>query len=110
MSQWLLRQMAASCVALLSALTLPAQRLTVNPSSVLVPGTTVTIDYWNPSLANTDVTIEVQGGFPSPTTERIVMRLDKAGKGRGYWIVNPYWLTAGFNAPGCSEIGCLISR
>lgn len=95
---------------LILALGLSAQKLTVDPSGVLQAGTSVTVDYSNPSLANTDVTIEICGGFPVASIERVTIHLDDQGKGSGSWTVNGTWLSAGFNAPGVNEVSRLIRR
>ncbi len=110
MNRSMLRQLAAACVAFVFAAGLSAQKLTVNPSGILQAGSTVTINYSNPSLADTDVTIQVQGGFPVPSIEKVVIHLDAQGNGSGTWVVNRNWLTAGFNAPGVNEVMTLISR
>lgn len=110
MKQWLLRHLAATGVALLSALSLPAQKLTVNPSGVLQAGSTVQVSYSDPSQANTDVTVEIMGGFPIPQIERVTIHLDDAGNGSAAWNVNPFWLYVSFNAPGVNEVTAMILR
>lgn len=110
MNRWMLRQLAAAGVAFVFATGLSAQKLTVGPTGMIPAGSAVTLEYSDPSKAGQDIVIEVSGGFPTPSIEKVTIHLDAAGKGRATWNANGAWLTAGFNAPGCNEIVRMIQR
>ncbi|MBM4061444.1 MAG: hypothetical protein FJ265_10185 [Planctomycetes bacterium] len=99
---WLSRITWIVAITLLPAPGL-AQRLTVSPGDVLVAGTTATVVYENADLANQTVEVEISGGLP-PSSEKISIKLDAAGKGFGPWLVTSAWRSASFNAPGASEV------
>ena len=93
----------------LMAATVEAQSMRVSPGGVLVAGQSATISYSNPSLANTEVTIEVATGYPVPTVQNVVIHLDAKGHGTGSWLV-ANWSAASFNGPDVREIALPIRR
>ncbi len=95
-------------LALITA-TAEAQSMRVSPGGVLVAGQTATITYSNASLADTDVTIEVTGGFPVPVQQTVRIHLDAKGNGTGSWLVVG-WSSASFNGPDVREVALPIRR
>lgn len=93
----------------LMAATATAQSMRVSPGGVLVAGQTATISYSNPSLANTEVTIEVAGAFPAPAIQTVRIQLDAKGNGTGTWVVAA-WSAATFNGPDVREVALPIRR
>ncbi|MCK5945592.1 MAG: hypothetical protein KAI24_26620 [Planctomycetes bacterium] len=80
----------------------PTPTLTV--PTVLNAGTSASISYSNPALANQTIVIDVDDGMRTNTqTTQIEITLDASGKGTVSWTV-PEWFGANFNAPGCSEV------
>ena len=81
--------------------------LTLNQAS-LKSGTSVTLTYTNPAMANQVVIIDVDNGMRHGTLTAVVeITLDANGVGTGTWQV-PAWLGANFNAPGIAEVHRVI--
>ena len=97
------RGFAAVSALFLFAATAAAQVITVDPSTLLTAGDPATITYTNVNLANTEVTIEISGGFPVPEYQTLKIKLDATGKGSGTWIV-ANWCTAYFDAPSAAPV------
>ena len=94
----------ATAAALFVSTPLLAQSMSVTPDP-LVQGGTATIQYSNPALANTIVTIHIDNGMRRGTvTATVEILLDEKGDGTGSWTV-PAWFMANFNGPSVPEVG-----
>ncbi len=100
------RGFAALVGLFLSAAVAPAQTLSVSPSPVLTVGQTATVTYKDPARANTQITVEISGGFPLQT-HLLRITLDGDGKGSGTWTVAD-WVSAYFDAPGVTSLAMPI--
>lgn len=109
MSRQLSRGISFAFVSLLAS-GLAAQTLTVQPSPVLTAGDVATIRYSQPGMAGKDIVVKVSGGFPVPSTETVVIHLDKNGEGSATWIVNGNWSTARFNGGDAPEVSLPIKH
>ena len=100
------RMPVAALATVLFALFAPAvtaQKLEIDPGTVLVEGETARIDVDDPGNAGKTIEVTVTSNGSNPHSETISVTLDAAGKGSAEWVV-PDWLTAAFTMAGVNEI------